>query len=193
KSYEIEMPPPKKKTQKYVQQTLTNILAASKRDSEDHKYPNKRRKSLDKSNTPNEVISGKEPKKSKFRVKQQETVNDSYEDMSEDELDTQERVEPESNEEFENDILKSKEIETSERNDKVVKQAKLTFHNEGLSPAEKILNEFDLNYKYGPCVGLKRLDRWERAKKFGLNPPLEVKELLMKTAGLEESIFNGRV
>ncbi|CAG8706759.1 18827_t:CDS:2, partial [Dentiscutata erythropus] len=189
------MPPPKKNPKKYVQQTLTNILAASKRDSEDHKYPNKKRKSLDKSNIPNEVISGKEPKKPKLRVKQQETVNDSYEDMSEDELDTQERAEPESDEEFENEarnILISKEIETSEKNDKVVKQAKLTFHNEGLSPAEKILNEFDLNYKYGPCVGLKRLDRWKRAKKFGLNPPLEVKELLMTTAGLEESIFNGR-
>ncbi|RIB01512.1 DNA polymerase delta, subunit 4-domain-containing protein [Gigaspora rosea] len=190
------MPPQKKKPKKYVQQTLTNILATSKRDSEDHKYPNKRRKSSDKSNIPNEVISGKEPKKSKLRVKQQETVNDSYEDMSEDEPDTQERVEPESDEEFENEtrnILIPKEIEASEKNYKIVKQAELTFHNEGLSPAEKVLNEFDLNYKYGPCVGLKRLDRWERARKFGLNPPMEVKELLMTTVGLEESIFNGRV
>ena len=27
---------------------------------------------------------------------------------------------------------------------------------------------------YGPCVGMTRLQRWERAKKWGLNPPEEV-------------------
>ncbi|CAG8723881.1 24354_t:CDS:2, partial [Racocetra persica] len=67
------------------------------------------------------------------------------------------------------------------------------FHDEGLTETEKALQAFDLNYKYGPCVGLKRLDRWERARKFGLNPPTEVKELLLTTVGLEESIFHGRV
>lgn len=28
--------------------------------------------------------------------------------------------------------------------------------------------------KYGPCVGMTRLQRWERAKKWGLQPPEEV-------------------
>lgn len=29
--------------------------------------------------------------------------------------------------------------------------------------------------KYGPCAGITRLDRWDRAKKLGLNPPEEVR------------------
>lgn len=37
-----------------------------------------------------------------------------------------------------------------------------------------ILRVFDLTSKYGPCVGVTRLQRWERAKKWGLNPPDEV-------------------
>ncbi|CAG8755729.1 24626_t:CDS:1, partial [Racocetra persica] len=51
------MPPLRKKPKKYVQQTLTNILAVSKRDPEEHKYPNKRLKSSDKSDIQNETIS----------------------------------------------------------------------------------------------------------------------------------------
>ena len=38
-----------------------------------------------------------------------------------------------------------------------------------------ILRVFDLSSKYGPCVGITRLQRWERAKKWGLNPPEEVR------------------
>ncbi len=33
---------------------------------------------------------------------------------------------------------------------------------------------FDLSYEYGPCVGVTRLERWERALALGLNPPAEV-------------------
>ncbi len=29
-------------------------------------------------------------------------------------------------------------------------------------------------YEYGPCVGVTRLERWERAAALGLNPPPEV-------------------
>lgn len=32
----------------------------------------------------------------------------------------------------------------------------------------------DRNYDYGPCVGVTRLERWERAQALGLNPPSEV-------------------
>ena len=28
--------------------------------------------------------------------------------------------------------------------------------------------------EYGPCVGMTRFERWERAKSLGLNPPKEV-------------------
>ena len=31
------------------------------------------------------------------------------------------------------------------------------------------------SYEYGPCVGVSRLDRWERAYALGLNPPPEVR------------------
>lgn len=37
-----------------------------------------------------------------------------------------------------------------------------------------ILRVFDMTSKYGPSVGISRLQRWERAKKWGLNPPTEV-------------------
>src|SRR5260370_401347 len=37
-----------------------------------------------------------------------------------------------------------------------------------------ILRTFDLTSEYGPCVGVSRLERWERAKDMGLDPPQEV-------------------
>jgi hypothetical protein len=37
-----------------------------------------------------------------------------------------------------------------------------------------ILRTFDMTSKYGPSVGITRLQRWERAKKWGLSPPDEV-------------------
>lgn len=42
-----------------------------------------------------------------------------------------------------------------------------------------ILRVFDLSASYGPCVGVTRLQRWERAKKWGLNPPEEVSDLAL--------------
>ena len=40
------------------------------------------------------------------------------------------------------------------------------------------LRAFDLNYKFGPCIGPLRLERWERARRLGLDPPARVKEIL---------------
>lgn len=40
--------------------------------------------------------------------------------------------------------------------------------------ATDILRVFDMTAKYGPCVGISRLDRWKRAQKLGLEPPEEV-------------------
>lgn len=39
--------------------------------------------------------------------------------------------------------------------------------------AEAALRQFDLTSKFGPCVGISRLERWERAAKLGLDPPAE--------------------
>ena len=40
------------------------------------------------------------------------------------------------------------------------------------------LKAFDLNEKFGPCVGPSRLQRWKRADKWGLDPPPEVLAIL---------------
>ncbi|KAJ3030933.1 UNVERIFIED_CONTAM: DNA polymerase delta subunit 4, partial [Siphonaria sp. JEL0065] len=48
-----------------------------------------------------------------------------------------------------------------------------------LTDAEKeMLHQFDLDTKFGPNVGISRLDRWERAKKFDLDPPTHILEIL---------------
>ncbi|XP_071390522.1 DNA polymerase delta subunit 4 isoform X1 [Centroberyx affinis] len=41
------------------------------------------------------------------------------------------------------------------------------------------LRQFDLDWRFGPCTGITRLQRWERAKLHGLNPPEEIRELLL--------------
>lgn len=44
---------------------------------------------------------------------------------------------------------------------------------------ELILAQFDVDTKFGPTLGMTRLERWERAERFGLEPPTVVKELLL--------------
>ncbi|KAJ7625500.1 DNA polymerase delta, subunit 4-domain-containing protein [Roridomyces roridus] len=51
-------------------------------------------------------------------------------------------------------------------------------HAEGQDKFHDALRVFDLSYEYGPCIGVTRLERWERAFAMGLNPPGEVKEIL---------------
>ncbi|XP_054460385.1 DNA polymerase delta subunit 4 [Anoplopoma fimbria] len=43
------------------------------------------------------------------------------------------------------------------------------------------LSQFDLDWRFGPCTGISRLQRWERAKLHGLSPSEEIKELLLQT------------
>ncbi|KAI0737340.1 DNA polymerase delta, subunit 4-domain-containing protein [Daedaleopsis nitida] len=71
-------------------------------------------------------------------------------------------------------------------------------HGQGQTMVNHILRVFDLSYEYGPCVGISRLQRWERAQALGLNPPPEVKEILMTKEGSTEeeytqSVFYGEV
>nr|CAG8440303.1 9757_t:CDS:2 [Entrophospora candida] len=74
-------------------------------------------------------------------------------------------------------------------------RSKLVFHYDDLSEEERILIAFDMDYTYGPCVGLTRLQRWNRASKLGLQPPAQVKELLSGpcTTNLIECVFYGRL
>lgn len=53
-------------------------------------------------------------------------------------------------------------------------------HTEGLSTGEKVLRYFDVSSHYGPCIGITRLKRWQRAERLGLNPPLEVLAVLLR-------------
>ncbi|KAI0440962.1 DNA polymerase delta, subunit 4-domain-containing protein [Xylaria telfairii] len=65
-------------------------------------------------------------------------------------------------------------------------------HQEDLSLAEKILRYWDVSSQYGPCVGVSRLKRWQRADRLGLSPPVEVLAVLMQeqtkeTKGIERA------
>lgn len=67
---------------------------------------------------------------------------------------------------------------------------------------DSILNElkqFDLNTKYGPCAGISRRERWERANKLGLAPPIRIIEILETKScrdaipDIDESLWFGRI
>ncbi|KAF4930417.1 DNA polymerase delta subunit 4 [Colletotrichum viniferum] len=53
-------------------------------------------------------------------------------------------------------------------------------HQKDVTLAEKVLRYFDVSSQYGPCIGLQRMKRWERADRLGLNPPIEVLAVLLK-------------
>jgi DNA polymerase delta subunit 4 len=62
------------------------------------------------------------------------------------------------------------------------------------------LRQFDMDMKYGPCIGVDRLKRWERAAAMGLHPPSCVRDLLVAPAvvsvaatGNLQCLWEGRV
>ncbi|XP_076954889.1 uncharacterized protein LOC143629526 [Bidens hawaiensis] len=60
---------------------------------------------------------------------------------------------------------------------------------------EEVLRQFDMNMAYGPCVGMKRIDRWNRASTLGLSPPDDV-YLFLTSAAKEvcaDSLWDARV
>lgn len=58
---------------------------------------------------------------------------------------------------------------------------------------EEILRQFDMNMAYGPCLGITRLERFERSSRLGLNPPMDVKNLLERVGGNPDALWEGRV
>ncbi|BAT06520.1 uncharacterized protein [Oryza sativa Japonica Group] len=44
---------------------------------------------------------------------------------------------------------------------------------------EEQLQQFDMDMTYGPCIGMTRLRRWERAAAMGLRPPPRLRDLLL--------------
>ncbi|KAG0323030.1 hypothetical protein BG000_002730 [Podila horticola] len=67
------------------------------------------------------------------------------------------------------------------------------FHQADLSEQEKLLRQFDLSSKYGPCTDMTRMERWERAFTLGLNPPQHIKDTLSEHSSLNTPLFEGRV
>ncbi|KAK0670005.1 DNA polymerase delta, subunit 4-domain-containing protein [Cercophora samala] len=59
-------------------------------------------------------------------------------------------------------------------------------HGMGLGTGEKVLRYWDVSSQFGPCVGITRLKRWQRAERLGLNPPLEVLAVIVKEGRGEE-------
>ncbi|KAI9464674.1 DNA polymerase delta, subunit 4-domain-containing protein [Boletus coccyginus] len=59
-------------------------------------------------------------------------------------------------------------------------------HSEGQNRIHQMLRFFDMSYEFGPCIGMTRLERWERAEAFGLNPPVEVRDILLTQEGIEK-------
>ncbi|XP_062151683.1 uncharacterized protein LOC133860060 [Alnus glutinosa] len=58
---------------------------------------------------------------------------------------------------------------------------------------EEVLREFDMNMAYGPCLGMTRLARWERARALGLNPPGEIEDFLKAGKVGIQCLWDGRV
>ncbi|KAL8335371.1 hypothetical protein RB598_009527 [Gaeumannomyces tritici] len=53
-------------------------------------------------------------------------------------------------------------------------------HQGDLDVDEKVLRYFDVSSQYGPCIGISRIRRWNRAERLGLRPPIEVLAILLK-------------
>jgi len=61
----------------------------------------------------------------------------------------------------------------------LARQARVgTYGWEQETDAEVLLRKFDMNVVWGPCTGLSRLQRWQRAEQMHLNPPPYVPSLL---------------
>lgn len=63
----------------------------------------------------------------------------------------------------------------------------------GEEEEEEVLRQFDMNMAYGPCLGMSRLARWERANRLGLNPPEQIHTLLEKEEVRSQCLWDGRV
>jgi hypothetical protein len=59
--------------------------------------------------------------------------------------------------------------------------------------ADTELRAFDICTRYGPCMSLTRTQRFDRAKRLGLNPPERIRHILEAFPEMStESIWHGR-
>ncbi|KAJ8762712.1 hypothetical protein K2173_012204 [Erythroxylum novogranatense] len=74
-------------------------------------------------------------------------------------------------------VTKSSPTKTKKRDRVIISHASLDLQDDS-DKGETLLKQFDMNMAFGPCIGLTRLARWERAQRLRLNPPREVEGLL---------------
>ncbi|RKP23436.1 hypothetical protein SYNPS1DRAFT_30817 [Syncephalis pseudoplumigaleata] len=58
----------------------------------------------------------------------------------------------------------------------------LVHRDESVTTAERLLRQFDLTLRFGPCIGISRAERWQRAASHDLHPPAYLAELLDDSA-----------
>ncbi|KAL3507400.1 hypothetical protein ACH5RR_032782 [Cinchona calisaya] len=86
---------------------------------------------------------------------------------------------------------KSKSLSTSKKKS-AKSAAKFLDLQDEFDAKEKLLREFDMNMAYGPCIGMSRLQRWQRAEAFGLKPPKEIENLLKSGEARHECLWSTR-
>ena len=60
--------------------------------------------------------------------------------------------------------------------------------------AEARLREWDMNTRFGPCMSMTRLERWNRAKKLDLDPPVFIHNVMKAFPELKDkSVWHNRV
>jgi DNA polymerase delta subunit 4 len=64
-----------------------------------------------------------------------------------------------------------------------------TFGWEDLSDEEVLLRKFDLMNAFGPCIGITRMDRYQRALRMGKSPPEYILSLLQARDAHHASLF----
>jgi len=63
-------------------------------------------------------------------------------------------------------------------------------HGENQTKVHEILRVFDLSDEYGPCIGVTRMERWQRANDMDMNPPPEVYEILSTQEAREKEEYS---
>ncbi|CAN4107133.1 unnamed protein product [Withania somnifera] len=79
------------------------------------------------------------------------------------------------------------------RSPAIISNESLNLQADDYDEKEELLRQFDTSMAYGPCLGLSRVDRWERAKTLGLNPPRDVEPILRSIKVRNECLWDGRV
>ncbi|GMI63491.1 polymerase delta 4 [Hibiscus trionum] len=88
---------------------------------------------------------------------------------------------------------KKKQARGTRAKSKSSKPTKSLDMKDGFCDEEQALRQFDMNMAYGPCLGITRVARLERAQRLGLEPPKQIQHLLKGENVKVECLLDGRV